>query len=157
MHLHDLTSPVLIIAEDNNQAKSILYIIIEASLLLMSLVPWKKKPYASWNKNLAKILKVIISYMLCLWYLCYVWSHLCFCKGEFQFDEVADVDMQSKLLATWETLQVTMQDRLFFMDKYSSFAYAAEMSRAVDMWSEVAVFVIAVREMHHLYKKYQVQ
>jgi hypothetical protein len=74
----------------------------------------------------------------------------------FSFDEQVDIDMQNKLLACWEALSAPMHDRLNFMDKYSSFAYAAEMSRAVDIWSEVAVLVTLLSEALSLHKKLEV-
>lgn len=82
--------------------------------------------------------------------------HNCLDDCMFNFDEHVEIDMQNKLLACWEALSAPMHDRLNFMDKYSSFAYAAEMSRAVDMWSEVAVLATFLVEVVSLNKKLEV-
>lgn len=61
-----------------------------------------------------------------------------------------EVDMQHKLMAAWEALNVLATDRLTFMLKYSADEYAAEMSRAVDFWSEAAtiyVMLVAVLQL----------
>jgi hypothetical protein len=80
----------------------------------------------------------------------------CVDKSTFVLDEQMEIDMQHKLMAAWETLSAPMNDRLTFMDKYSSFAYASEMSRAVDIWSEIAVYSLMFSEAMEIQKKFQV-
>lgn len=50
-----------------------------------------------------------------------------------------NIDLQHKLVAVWDALAVSGNDRLSFMLKYSADEYAAEMGRAVDYWACVAV------------------
>lgn len=61
--------------------------------------------------------------------------------------------MQDKLLAVWDCLQIPTLTRIGFMRKYSSEAYSVEMSRAVDMWAESAVFVVLLQELGKCAKK----
>eukprot|EP01040_Poterioochromonas_malhamensis_P018934 gene18934-22234_t len=58
-----------------------------------------------------------------------------------------DLDLQHKLVATWDTLGVTANDRLAFMLKYSADVYAAEMSRSVDVWAGVAVCHVLLQRL----------
>lgn len=58
-----------------------------------------------------------------------------------------DLDLQHKLVATWDTLGVTANDRLAFMLKYSADVYAAEMSRSVDIWAGVAVCHVLLQRL----------
>lgn len=67
-----------------------------------------------------------------------------------------DCDLQAKLLAVWENLQLNTQERLNFMAKYSSSVLAAEMSAAIDMWAEVAVYFTFFLEFRSLMNKLQV-
>ena len=43
------------------------------------------------------------------------------------------------------------------MRKYSTDEYSMEMGRAVDMWGEVAVYVLAVVELMKLFNKIKVR
>ena len=57
--------------------------------------------------------------------------------------EGAEPDFQQKLVCVWDALQMPVLNRLSFMRKYASHQYAAELSRATDMWGEVAVLCLA--------------
>lgn len=46
--------------------------------------------------------------------------------------------------------------RFGFMRKYSTDEYSMEMGRAVDMWSEAALLVVAVAELSKLLSKIKV-
>ena len=46
--------------------------------------------------------------------------------------------------------------RFGFMRKYSTDEYSMEMGRAVDIWSESAVYVVAVLELNRLMAKIKV-
>lgn len=46
--------------------------------------------------------------------------------------------------------------RFGFMRKYSTDEYSMEMGRAVDMWSETALLVLAVAELNKLLNKIKV-
>jgi len=65
----------------------------------------------------------------------------------------AEQGMQDKLLAAWECLQVPASQRFAFMRKYSTDEYCMEMGRAVDLWSESAVYVVAILELTKLTAK----
>lgn len=52
-------------------------------------------------------------------------------------------DMQAKLVATWQTIELSSHKRLSFMQKYSTDMYSVELGRATDLWAEAAVFVVA--------------
>jgi len=71
--------------------------------------------------------------------------------------EIPEVDrklgVQDKLIAAWDALQVSAVQRFAFMRKYSTVDYSTEMTKAVDMWSEVAVFAVTVYEAHKLLNK----
>eukprot|EP01039_Chlorochromonas_danica_P008376 gene8376-9232_t len=58
----------------------------------------------------------------------------------------ADLDLQVKLQATWDSLQMSATHRLAFMAKYSTQVYASEMSRAIDLWADAAVLLIVFKE-----------
>jgi len=64
------------------------------------------------------------------------------------------LDFQTKLVCVWDCLQLPAQHRLQFMRKYASKAYAAELSRAIDLWAECAVLILARINMvdHNLVK-----
>jgi hypothetical protein len=51
--------------------------------------------------------------------------------------------MQAKLVATWQTIELSSHKRLWFMQKYSTDTFAAELGRATDLWAEAAVFIVA--------------
>lgn len=57
-----------------------------------------------------------------------------------------DLDLQVKLQATWDALQMSATHRLAFMAKYSTQVYASEMSRAIDLWADAAVLLIIFKE-----------
>jgi hypothetical protein len=65
----------------------------------------------------------------------------------------SDCDIQSKLIAVWDLLQISSQERLNFMAKYSSNVYAAEMGMAVDLWAAIATEFTFIFELHTLFKK----
>lgn len=73
--------------------------------------------------------------------------------GSIANEEEIIYDMQTKLVQTWDLLQVPALQRLSFMRKYCSPTYAAEMARAVDMWAEAAVYVSTRVEVLKLLKK----
>jgi len=54
-----------------------------------------------------------------------------------------DPDFQTKLVCVWDCLQMPALQRLAFMRKYASKAFAAELTRATDMWAEAAVLTLA--------------
>lgn len=58
-------------------------------------------------------------------------------------DKLDGPDFQTKLVCVWDCLQMPALNRLTFMRKYASKAFAAELTRATDMWGEVAVLVLA--------------
>jgi hypothetical protein len=58
-----------------------------------------------------------------------------------------ELDLQHKLVAAWDTLGVTANDRLSFMLKYSDDVHAAEMSRAIDLWAGVAVCHVVLQRL----------
>jgi hypothetical protein len=64
------------------------------------------------------------------------------------------LDFQTKLVCVWDCLQLPAQHRLQFMRKYASKAYASELSRAIDLWAECAVLILARINMvdHNLVK-----
>ena len=56
----------------------------------------------------------------------------------------------------WEALCIPTHLRLVFMRKYSTEAYSGALSKAVDHWSEVAVFAIGRLAVIDFAKKYKV-
>ena len=82
-------------------------------------------------------------------------------KAVLADDQVVDTDnavydMQDKLLAIWDNLQVPTMSRIEFMKKYSTEAYSIEMGKAIDMWGEAAVIVMVLCELTSLLKKVKV-
>lgn len=67
--------------------------------------------------------------------------------------EEMDCDMQSKLVAIWDSLSLSTQERLNFMEKYSSSVVAAEMGHAIDLWGEVVVLFLLLLESLSLQRK----
>lgn len=72
-------------------------------------------------------------------------------------DRSAAHEMQDKLRAVWDCLQVPTHTRISFMRKYSSEAYSAEMARAIDLWAEGALFVLVLLELTRCLKKVRVR
>jgi len=65
-----------------------------------------------------------------------------------------DESLQAKLMSVFDVLDVPVFGRLDFMRKYSAHAYATEMPKAIDLWAEVAIFVVIRLEFFKLYKKF---
>lgn len=72
-------------------------------------------------------------------------------------DERYSDDLQEKLTQIWTVLEVPFPMRINFMRKYSTDAYATEMSRAIDIWGEVAVCAAFRKEFLKLFSKHQVR
>jgi hypothetical protein len=68
----------------------------------------------------------------------------------------AECDLQSKLIAVWDSLLLSSQSRLTFMEKYSSSVLAAEMGNAIDHWGEVAMVFLLLNELMSMNQKLQV-
>ena len=58
-------------------------------------------------------------------------------------EDVSGPDFQAKLVCVWDSLQTPALQRLAFMRKYATKAFAAELTRATDMWAEATVLVLA--------------
>lgn len=67
--------------------------------------------------------------------------------------EDMDCDIQTKLMAVWDTLSLSTQARLDFMAKYSSSVVAAEMGTAIDYYGEVAVLFALLLEAQSFKQK----
>ena len=72
-------------------------------------------------------------------------------------EDSAVYEMQDKLVAVWDALQINTHTRINFMRKYSSEAYSIEMARAVDLWAETAVYALILVEVTRCLKKLQVR
>lgn len=67
-----------------------------------------------------------------------------------------DDGFQEKIVAAWDTLLVPASARLAFMRKYSTEEFSMEMTRAVDLWAEAAVYTLAISEIVKLITKIKV-
>lgn len=65
-------------------------------------------------------------------------------------------DFQKKLLEIWNILELSMDSRIAFMRKYSTLAYADLLNWAIDLWGEIAVFIVARKEILKFKVKFDV-
>lgn len=63
------------------------------------------------------------------------------------------LDIQSKLTVVWDCLLLSATSRIAFMRKYSLMNYCRNMCKAVDMWAETTVFLLALVNLLAIEKK----
>jgi len=68
----------------------------------------------------------------------------------------AQLDIQSKLTVVWDCLLLSATSRIAFMRKYSLMNYCRNMCKAVDMWAETTVFLLALVNLLAIEKKIKV-